>query len=284
MGECKVVYKFLAGQFLRGGSEWREVQRLADECRKTDGSAPRLIAGQRSHAARDDAGSLVGYLGVTQMMPGEVELSGMVNPANRCQGIFSRLLKLAVQEPVNTQVETLVLICAPGSEPGLKLLKALSANHDHNEYRMEKQYVPGSGGKQSFSLREAAQADRPEIARQNAIYFGDSGDIPVNVAGVWLAEMNDCPVGKVEARLQKGHAFIYGLGVLPERRRKGYGRQILMLIMDKLASAGATHFTLEVASKNATALDLYQSLGFMVTAEYGYYTLPKQQLLACLTL
>ena len=68
-----------------------------------------------------------------------------------------------------------------------------------------------------------------------------------------------------------GGGWIAGLGVLPEFRRRGYGREILTQAVGRLASSGVERIALEVSVENEGALTLYESAGFEVVTGYDYY-------------
>jgi len=78
-------------------------------------------------------------------------------------------------------------------------------------------------------------------------------------------------IGKLDVSLAEQAGFIYGFGVLPEYRGRGYGRQLLAYTMQTLLALGKTQIALEVATANKNALSLYQSCGFRETGSYDYY-------------
>ena len=55
---------------------------------------------------------------------------------------------------------------------------------------------------------------------------------------------------------------ITAVAVDPARRRQGLGRQVLELLLERAAAAGAAHATLEVAASNGAAVALYGRCGF----------------------
>jgi len=90
----------------------------------------------------------------------------------------------------------------------------------------------------------------------------------------YIAEKGDRIIGKVNLQMSDGGTGgIYGLGVLPEFRGKGYGRAILIFGIEKLKDAKATQVMLQVAAENGTALNLYKSCGFQETSVMDYFEL-----------
>ena len=86
-----------------------------------------------------------------------------------------------------------------------------------------------------------------------------------------MAVVNGQVVGKVHTHLHDGEGWISGLGVLPEHRRRGYGRAMLRLAVASLAAQRPGTIALEVATENDGALSLYRSCGFEVVTGYDYY-------------
>ena len=61
-----------------------------------------------------------------------------------------------------------------------------------------------------------------------------------------------------------GKGRIHMLGVDPDYRGKGLGKQVLLAGLSLLKSRGLGHVDLTVDSENKAALALYESLGFAV--------------------
>lgn len=60
-----------------------------------------------------------------------------------------------------------------------------------------------------------------------------------------------------------GQAEILTIGVAPDRRCRGIGRDIIRALVRRLGERGAATLTLEVADDNLAARKLYESLGFL---------------------
>jgi ribosomal-protein-alanine N-acetyltransferase len=69
-------------------------------------------------------------------------------------------------------------------------------------------------------------------------------------------------MGFAVASLLEGLAELETIAVAPERRRRGLARQLFLVLMAELHTAGAREFILEVRASNHPALELYRSLGF----------------------
>ena len=67
-------------------------------------------------------------------------------------------------------------------------------------------------------------------------------------------------------------AQILNLSVVPDARRQGLGRALLMRFVDDALRAGAEHIFLEVRVSNAAAIALYEGEGFApVARRHRYY-------------
>jgi ribosomal protein S18 acetylase RimI-like enzyme len=64
-----------------------------------------------------------------------------------------------------------------------------------------------------------------------------------------------------------GDYYLSKIGLLPQARRKGFGRMLLEGFLERGAAAGFTRFMLDVSADNALALRLYMSAGFRVVSE-----------------
>ncbi len=88
---------------------------------------------------------------------------------------------------------------------------------------------------------------------------------------IYLAESEEEIIGKVHLQVSSGIGGIYGLGVLPEYRGKGYGRAILLKAVEKLKAVKAEQIMLQVAAENENALSLYKSCGFEEMSVMDYF-------------
>ena len=95
-----------------------------------------------------------------------------------------------------------------------------------------------------------------------------------------LAAGYSAQVGEREGRivafgvmmLAPGEAQVLNLSVVPDSRRQGLGRALLMRFVDDALRAGAEQMFLEVRVSNAAAISLYESAGFApVARRHNYY-------------
>lgn len=234
---------------------------------------------------------LVGYMGISQFggLGSPMEVTGMVHPEFRRQGIFTRLYELVTAERRRRSAGSMLMLCDRTSLSGQSFIEKIGAAYRHSEYEMvlreerREQQIERGGG---LTFRKADNADAGEIARQNAIYFGDSGDsgdTPVpeeeekRGMTIYLAEKEGLIIGKFHLQISSGTGGIFGVGVLPEHQGKGFGRALLLQAVEKLQETKMKKIFLQVAAENARALQLYKSCGFQETSIMDYFEAARSQ-------
>jgi mycothiol synthase len=239
-----------------------------------------------------DGPELIGYIGICGFGGGSMplEITGMVHPEYRRQGIFSKLHEQAANECRRRNAGSVLLLCDQESFAGRQFQEKIGAEYKYSEFE---KYIPDGHDEMAgelprkIELRKASNRDAVEVARQNAIYFEDRAeqegkDVPDEILlmpeeeenrgmTIYLAEEEGTIIGKVHLQISNGTGAIYGLGVLPEYRREGLGRAILLKAIETLKAADVKQIMLQVAADNAKALHLYKSCGFEVTSVMGYY-------------
>ncbi|MEG0772713.1 GNAT family N-acetyltransferase [Clostridium sp.] len=228
-----------------------------------------------------DKDMLIGYIGICEFGRGIMEVNGMVHPGYRRRGVFKRLFSLVKDEWHKRESKKMFLLSDNDSVTGLEFIKSTGASHAHSEYEMflkndEHQRLIAK----NVVLRKATNEDGREIAWQNSIYFNmkfNEADILMPEeeekcgSYIYMAEVNNKIIGKVHLEISDGVGGIFGLGVLPEYRKKGYGREILVGAIEKLKEKGSKELMLQVEAKNSNALNLYKSCGFQETSTMNYY-------------
>lgn len=231
---------------------------------------------------------LVGYLGINDFGGSSPEVNGMVHPEYRKKGVFKALLSLAVDQLQGRKPGSMLLLSDSKSQSGISFIESTGAKYDHTEYDMtlsDEIYNKTAGVGKILRLRAANSEDSKEIARQNSIYFNESMEEqePLDIEEelrrgfyIFIAELDNKPIGKAHLHIANGEGGIFGLGVVPEERGKGLGREILVSSVEKLKELGADKIFLQVDAENDNALNLYKSAGFVETHSMKYYKLEKK--------
>lgn len=225
---------------------------------------------------------LIGYIGICVFGGGEPEMTGMVHPDYRRQGVFKRLWGLA-QAALKCSGQTkALLLCDRKSFSGKGFIESLGLQLDHAEYEMYlnlRAYKPFS--LPDITFRQATKADSEEIRRQNAVYFNtteselDLIDPDLEAERgmrIMLMQLTSGEViGKTHLELNGSQGAIFGLGVMPEHRGKSYGKGLLNYSVGALLESGAQTVMLQVATENEKALTLYTQTGFEARSTMDYY-------------
>lgn len=231
----------------------------------------------------DGSGQLVGYLALYSFGGPEAEISGMVHPSYRQKGIFSGLLAHVSDECRRRDIKSLLLICDRNSSSGAAFAKAYNAEFDHSENKME---MPGSIEpielNSSILLRKADAEDIEMLVKLNSICFGVSEETTksyysnnnvLNSDQIFISVLDGTDIGMLRLSKENDDILIYGFGIKPEFRGKGYGRITLGRAVNAALEQKPRRVALEVDCVNDTALSLYKSCGFKTTATYDYYKL-----------
>jgi ribosomal protein S18 acetylase RimI-like enzyme len=72
-------------------------------------------------------------------------------------------------------------------------------------------------------------------------------------------------LGVLWVNIENNQAFIYDFRIDDEYRGKGYGKQALMALDQKLQSMSVQSVSLHVFGDNITAQELYKKMGFEIT-------------------
>lgn len=269
--------------------------KLADRAVKTSNTGIRYV----NEFMYFDEQQLIGYIGICSFggHGAQLEVNGMVHPEYRRYGVFQKLTDLVTHEWKRRNSKSMLLLCDRKSSAGQKFIEKTGARYHHSEFEMYQRHGEISDGKRQngITFRKATNADAVEIAKQNALYFNDESEnasVDNNDAAnnenmilpedeekrgmtIYLAEMDNHIIGKVHIELNTSTGGIYGLGVLPQFRGKGFGRELLLFAVDKLRDLNAKDIMLQVAADNDKAMNLYKSCGFVETSTMDYYEMKK---------
>lgn len=139
----------------------------------------------------------------------------------------------------------------------------------------------------AFRIRRAAQGDAAELGLIERRCFTD----PWSVHGIaetiqhetsicLVAESGPLIAGYLMARISGEEGEILNLAVLPEHRRQGVARALLLAGIEEFRTNGVREAYLEVRESNRAALALYAEQGFRpVGMRPHYYRNPPEDAL-----
>ena len=229
------------------------------------------------------AGTLIGFASIPA--DSDPEASLMDHPDFRRRGVGRDLIQAIRDECAGRGLSACLLVADHAAESARAFLTALAIPYSHSEFRLEldRSAIDRSRPRHdNLALRPATPDDAETIIRILAGAFDDPEDVArthvmptfsERTRRFYLAELDGRPIGALRAGEWDGNGDITAFGVLPQHQGKGYGRQMLLDAVDLLIDQNLDHIYIEVAVDNRGALGLYESAGFRVRREYGYYTL-----------
>ncbi len=221
---------------------------------------------------------LIAYIGISSFAANLGEVNGMTHPDYRRRGIFRKLFELAMEECEKRNFNKNLLLSDGKSNSGIEFIKSVDGDYDFSEYRMRLLNKTTSEVISPINLRKAEKHEGKEIARQNAIFFNDlegtdSFEEEENLSTeiTYMIELKEEVIGKIKVDYRESSAFIFGFGILPDFRGKGYGRAALKSAIELINEKNIDEIELDVECKNNTALNLYKSCGFEEKSIMNYY-------------
>jgi ribosomal-protein-alanine N-acetyltransferase len=101
-----------------------------------------------------------------------------------------------------------------------------------------------------------------EIAAECGLQVDFSAELARSYASVWVALVDETPLGFALVWRAAGELQLTDLGVTAKARRKGLARALLAELRREGIATGAEVMLLEVRASNLPALELYRSFGF----------------------
>ncbi|HVB22729.1 MAG TPA: GNAT family N-acetyltransferase [Ktedonobacteraceae bacterium] len=229
-------------------------------------------------------GKLVGALALDSFGTEDKEMTGFVHPDYRRKGIFSALVHEVKVDAKARGIHQLIFVCDRFSRSGQAFIEAIGAHYDFSEHRMllvDFKERDSDSYKAHIVLQPATLADADILAYVSATSFGESErrtkehleqDIPHPRRRYYMAMLGDEPVGCFNL-WSSDTIGIYAFCVLPNYRKRGFGRQMLEQIIRQVRAETRQPITLEVDTTNTNAYELYRSCGFRETTTVGYYVI-----------
>lgn len=228
---------------------------------------------------------LVGYAGICSFGGDALEVNGMVHPDYRKKGIFTRLFSLIKDEFSRRNSTEMLLLSDNSSIEGNKFIKNVCSDYDHSEYDMNLDMaVIHELNFNDLIFKKLTHEEVNKIAKENFKFFNEHDYEGISdsekggcnsVSRTYVIEIDNAVIGKVRLEINNNIGGIYGLEVLTDYRGKGYGRELLILSINKLKESNVKTITLQVEANNKNALNLYKACGFKENYTMDYYKLKK---------
>lgn len=272
----------------------RAVEELARVCRHHDELALPLYLAEVGNTT--DTNQFFYYLdnhlaGFVSLAPGEddVELLGMVHPDHRRRGIGCALLDAARNECRRRGAKGLLLVCEEPAVAGHAFVRAVGGTYRFSEHRMQLdcEYFGRAEKPRPPRLRISSAAIE-DIERLIAIRidsFGGSEEKARAELERWLhnprfelllANRDQQAIGMMRVTHFESEIFLNSFAVVSEHRGRGVGRELLVAVLDRLATERGKPIALEVETDNHSALSLYRGVGFREVTTFHYFQLPRR--------
>ena len=230
---------------------------------------------------------LVSFLSCFVPSQKEAEINGFTDPVYRHRGYFSALLEeaKATLKPLKLsqfvlQIET---CCQVGNAYGKKRCSSI----ERTEYQLSMQkeaWMPSNAiPTEAMQLRKATQENTEIYSQIAASAFEDSYEWCLNYVTFILSNPDreafimyrgEQAIGILNTHyITPVRSLLYGIAVTKELQGKGYGKQMLSMILTLLFDKGNLEVALEVDSDNPRALSLYLHQGFTICFQVDYHRL-----------
>jgi len=223
-----------------------------------------------------DGNELIGYAGIGSFGGEALEINGMVHPDYRRKGVFTRLFSLINDEFYKRKVNEMLLLSDNNSAAGLAFIKGLDCEYRYSEYDMNLDMnITHETKYEDLYFRKMTYDDINKVGKNDFEFFDENDIEELSVSSTYIVMKKDTLIGKARLEINDGIGGIYGLEVLPVHRGKGYGRELLLLSINKLKESNVKEIKLQVETKNKNALNLYKSCGFKENYTMDYYRITK---------
>lgn len=269
--------------------ELTQIEQLADICNHHDGIELRLnwdmLRSRTGEESNDflyfQEGQLVGFLGLYLPNSREIEVSGMVHPLFRRQGIFRTLDEHMRVELRRRGIDQVIFSVNHVTPSGQAFAKSVGARYSFSEYRMvlgEK--VPFAKRHTGLTLEFVEPGDAEFYVKCMNACFGLSEEetrqsfiqsmMSIN-RQLYTVRLNQQPIGSICAVIGGSAVTLHELCIMPEYRGRGYGREVMGETVHKLLADEYPNIEFQMRCHNHQSRGLYETCGFEVAAVYDYY-------------
>lgn len=272
---------------------------LADTCRAVDKNLPPLYLHILEQKRLSDSnflcfreGNLVGFLSVYFFYTNACEVSIIVHPKFRRQGLGKQLIQAAI--PLLKSKEVATLLFSNPEVVNENWLSRLGFVYQNSEYHMERSsFEPILIKKQNLLIRKATEADIPALCSIDELCFPvEPENMPlrfINILNdgnytIMLAFYNNEAVGKAHIRWQTDKVIFSDIAIKPHYQKKGLGSELLSYCINDALSRGNTTLALDVETSNHSALNLYTRHDFKTVNAIDFWAISPEKLESVLTI
>ncbi len=266
------------------------VRALEAQCNQADGTCLEIFLSNQfnAHPEMDafffceEDGALVGVLSLYADNDKETEVTAVVRPDKRRQGVFSALLARAVGALAPYGPETVTFKTDIHCQAGPAVAARWNPRERSREFFMAA--VPGKAA--APAGLEVGLAREEELEALAAISREAFGEEPEEAARyvrgtfegadqlLFTGRLSGVPVGSTSVDIAGKTAYIYGVCIAAAHRGQGLGKSLLRGVLAALPAVTDKQPALSVEADNTAALGLYTGAGFSLVTEHRYYSAP----------
>lgn len=274
-------------------TQLRDLNDLLAQCRLQDGSTPNvyphILSQQRPLPVNGlyyQNARLIAFISVFFFYEDSCEVSLLVEPAQRKQGLAKQLLR-SVLPMIHSQAMQSLIFSSP-HQVNDEWLSVLGFDYQWSEYHMERHSLqPAMLPRQLLSFKNAAPADMADLCQVDKACFPKE---PAKMLARFQALLNDRDyqlilayldnrlAGKAHIRWQKQGATLSDIAVIPSLQGQGLGAELIAHCINLALAEGKPELDLDVETKNINALKLYTRLGFKIQNACDYWQIPLGRL------
>lgn len=256
-------------------------------CQLTDGGLPMLY--HRLLLQKRDSennilfyrnNDLLGFLSVYFFYEKACEISVMVTPTHRRQGIGRILLGAIIPLLDKKGMDTLIF-STPASIQNTWLTKKGLIYQQSDYHMVRESFEPILISKPSLEIRKAELSDIDALCQLDTLCFpADESSTSLerfhhllkdNDYSVFIALMDNKVVGKAHIRWQENEAALSDIAITPLLQGQGLGGELLAFCINYALIQGEHCLSLDVETRNKNALSLYQKRGFQTKETHDYW-------------
>lgn len=263
-----------------------ELMTLGHICREYDNtfSTVELEAGYRpdrhfrSFFLYCEGKRLAGELFIFLPDRSHAEITVIVDPYRRRNGIFTRLVAAAKEELDKYGIEEIYFVAEPDCAAANEVREHMGAECGYSEMMMElSAEKTGDGLVQSGSGQSAGGeedvAGRPAGGEEGYTVRFDDGEEGFEAILENVPDKKE--IGHVLVSLFENTAFISHVEIREDLRGRGLGKMLVGAAVARIFENGHDTVRLQVRSDNTAAAGLYEKLGFRTVSKLDYITAGK---------
>lgn len=264
-----------------------QLNSLVQYCRKYDGMSPKIywnILRSNLNRAGDfclfNHDELIAYLGYFLFSHHEAEISAIVHPKYRKQGIFSRIFDVVRKRLSGYSIYQYAFACPKNNHAAKKCLQGLGAKYCSLEYNMSCQLYLKPKVNNNLTLHQATKENIVLLSKIDEACFHTNYKstqkrfkqmfIESNRL-TWLVKNGGQYIGKIHARIDESSVYLHDLCIMPNKRNQGFGSAMVEKTISKLYQLGHRTLTLDVEAVNKYAILIYRNCGFKIINSYEYW-------------